>query len=77
MAGQFHAAAQRVVAHYNFAAQHHQQIAAVVGGRVQDLVGRDPACRAIPAQAGPLTAEYPDDHLSERCQVGAAPAYAR
>jgi hypothetical protein len=50
-----HATAQYIVAHDNFAAQHHEQVAAVVGGRVQGLAGRDPARRAIPAQAGLLT----------------------
>jgi hypothetical protein len=54
MVGQFHAAAQRVVAHDYFAAQHHEQIGAVVGGRVQDLTGRDPTRRAVPAQPGLL-----------------------
>ena len=32
MAGKFHATAQRVVAHDNFAAQHHEQVVAVVDG---------------------------------------------
>jgi hypothetical protein len=53
--GKFHARTQCVVAHDNFAAQHHQQIAALVGGRVQDLPGRDPTRGAVPPQAGPLT----------------------
>jgi hypothetical protein len=49
MAGKLHAAAQRVVAHDNFTAEHHEQVAAIVGGRVQDLPGRDPPDRATPA----------------------------
>ena len=55
MAGKLHAGGQRVVAHDDFAAQHHEQVTAFVLGRVQDFVGRDPTRRAISAQAGLLT----------------------